>query len=186
MKLTEVKFWDDTAEFSNYFLEQQIFARTLTSKAKQQLTIRLHAVHKYQKWNEQARWQAFDPSLKIDTGNVAIQKLIAHSRIVVHSYDSTGILETLCQNIPTLAFWQNGLDHLRDSAKPYYQSLVDIGIIHFSAESAADKVNQIWDNLEGWCAGSEIQEARKIFCNRYSKSSQNPVSDLKLIFTENC
>lgn len=178
--------WDDNAEFSNYFFEQQIFAGALTSKAKQQLTIRLHAAYKYKKWNEQARWQAFDPSLKIDTGSVAIQKLIARSRMVVHSYDSTGILETLYQNIPTLAFWQNGLDHLRDSAKPYYQSLVDIGIIHFSAQSAADKVNEIWDNVEYWWAGSEIQDARKKFCDRYSKSSQNPVSDLKLIFTENC
>ena len=178
--------WDETAEFSNYYAEQQIFARALTSKAKQHLTIRLHGAYKYLKWNEQARWQAFDPSLKIDTGNVAIQKLIARSRIVVHSYDSTGIIETLNQNIPTLAFWQNGLDHLRDSAKPYYQSLVDIGIIHFSAQSAADKVNEIWDNAECWWAGSEIQEARKKFCDRYSKSSQNPISDLKLIFTENC
>ena len=43
--------WDDTAEFSNYFVEHQIFAGALTSKAKQQLTIRLHAVYKYQKWD---------------------------------------------------------------------------------------------------------------------------------------
>ena len=178
--------WDDTAEFANYFEEQQNFVRELASTPKQQLTIRLHAAYKYLKWNEEARWQAFDPSLKIDVGNAAIRELIAKSRLVVHSYDSTGVLETLSQNIPTLAFWQNGFDHLRDSAKPYYQELVDAGVIHFSAESVAAKVNAVWDNVENWWGGSEVQEARKKFCDRYAKVSRNPASDLKLILTEDC
>jgi putative transferase (TIGR04331 family) len=178
-----VTTWDSTAEFVNYFEDQQIFISELASRSKQNLTIRLHAVYRYQKWNEEARWQAFDPSLKIDTGDIAIKDLIAQSRIVVHSYDSTGILETLSQNIPTLAFWQDKFEHLRDSAKPYYQLLVDAGIVHLTPESVAHKVNEVWDDVDGWWSQCKVQNARKQFCDRYARTSQYPVRQLKNILT---
>lgn len=175
--------WDTTSEFINYFEDQKAFIRIIDSAPKQHLTIRLHSEFQYLKWNEVARLNAFDPALKINTGSDAIRDLIAQSRLVVHSYDSTGILETLSQNIPTLAFWQNGLDHLRDCAKPYYQLLVDAGIVHLTSESVAQKVNEVWDDVNGWWALSQVQDARKQFCERYAKVSQNPVRELKKILS---
>jgi putative transferase (TIGR04331 family) len=173
--------WDGTFEFGNYFQDQQHFIKLLKSQPKQNLTIRLHSVYKYMSRNELARWQAFDPSLRIDNGVGAISDLIAYSRLVVHSYDSTGILETLSQNIPTLAFWQNGFDHLRESAKPSYKLLVDAGIVHFTPEAVAHKVNEVWDDIDAWWWTAEVQDARKKFCDRYAKQSENPVQDLKFL-----
>lgn len=173
--------WDGTAEFADYFHDQQNFVRKLAFMPRRNLTIRLHEAYRYLSWNEEARWQKFDSESKINTGNTSIIKLISQSRLVVHSYDSTGILETLSQNIPTLAFWQNGFEHLRESAKPYYQLLVDAGIIHFTATSASQKVNEIWDDVDGWWAQSNVQDARKQFCNRYARVSKNPVSELRQI-----
>ena len=173
--------WDDTSEFVKYFEDQQVFVNKLIRTPRQRLTIRLHAAYNFLMWGEEARWQEFDPLLKIDTGSVPIRALIAQSRLVVHSYDSTGILETLSQNIPTLAFWQNDLDHLRDSAKPYYHLLVDAGIVHLTAESTAQKVNEVWEDVDGWWQQASVQEARIQFCNRYSRVSPNPVRELKKI-----
>ena len=101
--------------------------------------------------------------------------------MVVHSYDSTGILETLSNNIPALAFWRNNLDHAHESAKPYYQLLVDAGIVHLTPESAAQKVNEVWDDVEGWWGQDKVQNTRKQFCDRYARVSQNPVRELKQI-----
>jgi putative transferase (TIGR04331 family) len=173
--------WDGTFEFANYFMEQQDFVNKLAFKPKQNLIIRLHGAYRYLSWNEEARWQKFDSEPKINTGNTSIIKLISQSRLVVHSYDSTGILETLSQNIPTLAFWQNGFEHLRESAKPDYQLLVDAGIVHFTATSASQKVNEIWDDVDGWWAQSNVQDARKRFCNQYARVCKNPVSELRKI-----
>lgn len=175
--------WDGTSEFIDYFADQNSFISQLASSPKQQLFVRLHAGYRYLTWDEETRWHTFDPTLKIDTGGTAIQNLIEDSRLIVHSYDSTGILETLSQNIPTLAFWQNDFDHLRESAKPYYKLLVDAGIVHLSADSVAHKVNEIWDDVDGWWRQSEVQEARKIFCDRYARASINPVLDLKMLLT---
>lgn len=173
--------WDGTFEYANYFQDQQHFIKLLDSQSKQNLTIRLHSGYKYMKWNEVARWQAFDPSLRIDNGVGVIRDLIANSRLVVHSYDSTGILETLSQNIPTLAFWQNDFEHLRETAKPYYQLLVDAGIVHFSPESLAAKVNEVWDDVDAWWLQSKVQDARKQFCDRYAIVSEYPTLELRKI-----
>jgi len=171
--------WDGTFEFANYFQDQQHFIKLLKNQPKQNLTIRLHSGYKYMDWNELARWQAFDPSLRIDNGDGAASDLIAYSRLVVYSYDSTGMLETLSQNIPSLAFWQNGFEHLRESAKPYYKLLVDAGIVHLSPESLAHKVNEVWHDLDAWWLRDDVQDARLKFCERYARTSQNPVRELK-------
>jgi putative transferase (TIGR04331 family) len=180
-----ISTWDNTSEFSSYFLNQQIFVRSLSSAPKSGLVIRLHYVSRAMNWNEESRWRDIDPSIKIDIGQTHIQDLISQSRLVVHSYDSTGMLETLSQNIPTLAFWLNGLDHLRDSAKPFYQILVDAGIVLLTPESAAQKVNEVWDDVDGWWGQSSVQDARRQFCDRYAKFSANPVMDIKKHLTAN-
>jgi putative transferase (TIGR04331 family) len=178
-----ISTWDGTSEFNNYFADQQYFIKLLESPPKQKLTIRLHGAYRYLSWCEDDRWQAFDPALKINTGDGAISTLISQSRLVVHSYDSTGILETLSHNIPTLAFWKNEFDHLRDSAKPYYQLLVDAGIVHLTAESVAHKVNEVWNDVDAWWGQDDVQDARLKFCERYARTSQDPIRDLIQIFS---
>ena len=178
-------YWDTTAEFATYFAEQQRFVKELHNLPRNSLIIRLFRPYRYLNWFEDARWFDFDDNLKLDTGDLAMRMLVAKSRLVVQSYDSTGLLESLSQNIPTLAFWQNRFDHLRDSAKPYYELLVDAGIVHLTPESVASKVNEVWNNVEGWWAQSDVQDARKKFCNRYARNDQNPVNKLKKILSTN-
>jgi len=173
--------WDVESEYIEYFNDQQKFIKTLNSEPKNNLTIRLHNEHQQFRWSEKKRWLDFDSSLKLDTGELNIRQLISKNRLVVHSYDSTGLLETLSQNIPTLAFWQNNLDHLEDNVIPHYQTLVDVGIVHLSAESIANKVNEIWLDVDGWWGQSDIQKVRKQFCKLYAKTSNNPVFELKKI-----
>lgn len=173
--------WDGSVEFNEYFIEQQQFINLLNCSIRNKLTVRLHSGYRFAKWSEESRWKAFDSTLRIDTGSTPISDLVARSRLVIHSYDSTGILETLSQNIPTLAYWQNGFDHLRDSAKPMYQLLVDAGIVHLTHLSIAQKINEVWDDVDTWWTTKKVQEARKAFCKRYAFTSDNPVTDLKKI-----
>jgi len=174
-----ITIWDEIYEFGEYFSDQFRFIDKLEKKTKEQVTVRLHSGYRYAKWSEISRWNDFDQYLKIDTGEVSIRNIIAQSRLVVHSYDSTGLLETLSQNIPTLAFWQNNLDHLRESAIPYYQLLIDVGIIHLTSESAAMKVNEVWDDVEKWWIQPAVQKARVQFCDRYASISAKPIKKLK-------
>ena len=79
--------------------------------------------------------------------------LIAQSRLIVHSYDSTGILETLSMNIPTICFWRDGFDHLDPSAKPYYESLKNAGIFFETPKHAANHISRYWNNIDVFTFG---------------------------------
>ena len=173
-----VETWDTYSEYLKYFKDQKKFVNLLADEPKQKLLIRLSSSAVNLKLNENSRWLDFNKSLKIDNGKVAIKNLILESRLVVHSYDSTGILETLSQNIPTLAFWQNGLDHLREEVRPDYQKLIDAGIIHLSAKSVAYKVNEIWNDVDGWWLQKNVQDKRKQFCDIYAKNCKNPINTI--------
>jgi len=176
-----ISTWDGIFEFDKYFSEQKSFVNGLKDVARRNLVIRLKKTHEYSNWSDKEIWKDFDSFVNLNCSHGSIMDLISKSRLVVHSYDSTGILETLSQNIPTMAFWQNGFDHLRDSAKPYYQLLVDAGIVHLSPDSAAAKINEVWGDVLGWWRQDSVQDARKEFCDRYARISQQPVSELKQI-----
>ncbi len=176
-----ISTWDNFKEFEEYFESQKLFVRGLAKSSKNKLLIRLHGGYKQMKWAELERWRDFDASLQLEDGAEKIEKLIAKSRLVVHSYDSTGMLETLSQNIPTVAFWQNGLEHVRDSARPWYQILIDVGIVHLSAKSAASHVSNVWDDVAGWWDLASVKSARLAFCNQYARTIPHPLQEMKKI-----
>lgn len=170
--------WDAYADYAAYFEQQQEFVRALRQEHRERLTVRLHSAFRRLQWSDDKRWRDFDPSLRLDTGDTPIQRLIADSRLVVHSYDSTGLLEGLAQNRPTLAFWRNGYEHLCEHAKPWYRLLVDAGIVHFSPASVITQIEVVWSDVLGWWHSSTVQEARRAFCDQYARDSRRPAHDL--------
>ena len=173
--------WDDTFEHIIYFEDQKKFVRLLNQNIRKQLFIRLHSTSKILKWSDKARWNEFDPNIKLYDDFQTFSKIISTNRLIIFSYDSTGLLENLHFNIPTMAFWQNGLSHIIDEVKPDYQLLIDVGIIHLNAESIANKVNETWDNISTWWNSEKLQSARLKFCSKYAKHNENPVKNLKNI-----
>mgnify|MGYP000882953767 CR=1 FL=1 len=173
--------WDSSNEFNKYFESQKIFVKNLDLEVKKKLTIRLHPRYQDGKYYEDLRWREFDKTLNINSEDISIRHLIKKSRLAIFSYDSTGLLETLSCNIPTLVFWQNNFEHLRESVIPDYQTLVDSGILHFSPESVANKVNEIWRDVDQWWRNKNIQKTRLNFCKKYARLSNSPIVDLKKI-----
>jgi putative transferase (TIGR04331 family) len=177
--------WDTSFEFLEYFKEQVVFADHLDLGPKENLVVRLALFSQQLFGFENERWKDYDSSIQLESGTLPITELISKSRLVVHSYDSTGMLETLSRNIPTLAFWQNNLEHLREGVLEDYQLLVDAGIIHLSPESAANKVNEIWNDVNGWWLNDSVQNARRQYCEKYARTSEHPIRDLKKILLNN-
>jgi len=177
----QIETWDQSAEHEIYMFDQINFIKKLKIYILKSLIIRLHPSYIYNKPYEQIFWGKLSKDIKIDAGSSSFVSLTNRSRLVVFSYDSTGLLENLSRNIPTLAFWQNGLSHLRDSARPFYQLLVDVEIIHPTHESIAKKVNEVWGDVDTWWNQDKLQNARKIFCNRYARKEKNRIFEIKKI-----
>lgn len=176
---------DSEFKFGLYQEQQFRFVDSLSERIRRELTVRLHRGNRRFSWSDEQRWKDHRSNIVLDKGVESIHELTAKSRLVVHSYDSTGILETLAQNIPTICFWPGGFDHLLSEAKPYYELLRVEGIIASSPEDAAGFINSHWDNINEWWESEEVQNARKKFCEHYAKQETRPVRVLKKLLTLN-
>ena len=174
--------WDCAYEFENYFSQQKQFVSELEHESRQNLTVRINPSYQKTPSYHSLRWRDFDSTININSDESKMATLLSQNRLIVHAYDSTGLLETLSRDIPTIAFWNNGYEHLRDSAKPYYKLLYNAGIIHFTPKSAASKVNEIWDDIEGWWNAQETINAKNSFCDRFAKLETHPINKLLKMF----
>ena len=184
-KFGSVYNYDPYYEFILYMEEQFRFVENLPEHIHQELTVRLHTPHKEYRCFEEQRWSDRSSHTKIEGGVLNIRKLISQSRLIVYSYDSTGILEALALNNPMICFWRNGLHHIVPTAKPYFELLNKVGILHYSPETAAKFVDLHWDGISEWWESEEVQDARQIFCEQYARTVDHPVQELKNILTNN-
>lgn len=179
----QIRAYDADYEYGIYQEQQFRFVEALPEKIQKELTVRLRAGWLNYRWSDDKRWSDRMPSVYVEVGKLHIKTLIAKSRLVVHSYDSTGILESLASNIPTLCFWDGGLDCFLPSAKPYYELLKGAGMLADSPDHAAQLVAQYWDNIDGWWESEKVQSARRLFCEQYARVEEHPVRTMKQLLT---
>jgi putative transferase (TIGR04331 family) len=170
---------DSYFNYGEYQEDQFRFVEALPKCIQQQLTVRLNCLYKKFQWGDEQRWKDRSKNTRLDSGVCNIRDAIADSRLVVFSYDSTGLLECLAMNIPTMCFWQGGLDHLLPCAKPYYELLRKTGILADTPGQAAEMISLRWDNVNEWWESDDVQGARKAFCEQYARVEKNPVKTLK-------
>jgi putative transferase (TIGR04331 family) len=176
--------WDPYPEFAAYQEDQFRFVEGLPENLRRMLTVRLHTEYTKLPWCEPERWRRRLPAVTLENGTTPLAELLRRSRLVVHSYDSTGVLENLALNIPTLCFWSGGISHLRESAVPAYGLLMEAGILQVTAQSAAAKVAEIWPDLTAWWGSAAVQDARVRFCHQYARSTDTPVATLAHLLFE--
>ena len=103
------------------------------------------------------------------------------SRIVFHNYLGTSWLETLGNNIPTICFYDVDAYRFRSDAKAVLEDLVNVGILHISGLSAAEKANAVESDIDSWWLSEEVQIARRNFVTQFANFS----TDWKRIWRTN-
>lgn len=117
------------------------------------------------------------PDLIMEGWDIPFQKSLAECRLFVCDHLSTIHAEALSQNIPTILFWDpDSCIHKRE-ALLYLEKLKKVGILHYSPESAANMVCDVYDNVDDWWNDHERQSARIDFCDRYARNTNNAVNE---------
>lgn len=104
----------------------------------------------------------------IDEFKYSSKIMMKKSRLVIIDYISTGYLESLIMNIPTIAFWDQRTYFLNDEYSDFFDVLVSCGICQTSPTEAANFVNDLVENdsIEKWWYSEQTQNARKAFLDR--------------------
>ncbi len=159
-------------QWLEYLNDQFSFVQALTEKTRNQLIVRLYK-NDYG-FNQHARWKEKFPSLKYDFAVHKMEELMSTCRIFVSTYNATTYLESISVNIPTVIYWNPKHWEIRDNAIPFFEELKAVKIFHETPESAAQHINDIWNNVDAWWNSENVRQSVNRFRNYYCY----PASDL--------
>jgi hypothetical protein len=57
------------------------------------------------------------------------------------------------------------------------------GILHFSAESAAEHINSVWDTVDEWWRSEPVLDSITRFSNLFNRTVNDPISFLQLVIS---
>ena len=158
-------------QYNKYFEDQIRFVDALPKKIQEKLLVKL-CTEDYD-LNQASRWHDRKPSIRVYNGKKPMLKMLKKFRLSITSYNATAYLETLSKNFPTIIFWNPDHWELRESAKPHFQLLKNVGIFHETPESAAKQMELVWDNVDIWWQDTETQSARLNFCQNYINTQKD-------------
>ena len=124
-------------------------------------------------------------NIKIKIGNKRFRDLLKESRLTFFNYDSTGILENLALNIPTICFWDNVFGHINPNAVDTYKLLIDAKILFKDPTELIKHVENNWLDINSWWMNKNTQDLIKEFNSKINIPAQkNSLENLKKILTQ--
>lgn len=173
--------WPVGPDQAKSFLDDQLsFINSISKECRKSLIVRINKKQdEKMKSSFLNKINASVQTIKIDDSSNPIEKEIKKCRFFVYSCNSTGYLETLSRGIPTVMFWNPKLFELRDSAKPFFDTLKSVGILHEDPVSAADHISKYWNDVDAWWQDDKVKEAVKLFCDNYAPSINKPSYEFK-------
>lgn len=157
-------------DMPKYFEDKEIFFKIVENNIKKIFLYRLYP-HEYG-WSEEEVVRAFYPDIKF-IRNKRLAGWMKKARLVVIDHPRTSFLEALNINVPCILYWDHDVYLMRPEAEGYFELLRKAGILYKNPKSAAEKVNEIYDNSVEWWLSDEIQKVRKDFCEYYAFASKD-------------
>lgn len=150
----------------DYVDTQRRFANALSKPSMEEIRIR-HKPVDYG-WALAQRLKDDFPDLQADPHEVPFADSLEACRLYVCDHLSTTFIEALYVNKPTILFWSEKINPLREDARPYYDLLRQAGILFDSPEAAAHAVDEVYHDVETWWNANARREAVSKFCSRYA------------------
>jgi putative transferase (TIGR04331 family) len=166
---------------ATYFDQQRYFFEELSNAIQKKSIVRLYP--KDFGWYEKEKWLKRFPSIEFDP-NPSMYNSMARCKLFVCSYNATTYLESLSSGIPTIMFWDPDLWEIREDALPYFSALENLGILHYSPDSAAAYINRIWADIENWWNEPERQKVVSDFTFRFARSENDWVDQLASVLKQ--
>ena len=96
----------------------------------------------------------------------------------------TTMLQAFYLNHPTILLWDPKYNKIRESSSEYYNQLHDAGILYYSPELCAKRVNAIATNPMDWWMTDKVQSAKNEFKDNFCRKSEYLGKELANIINE--
>lgn len=164
---------------------QHQFYEAINTNFLHQIELRLYPGSPYH-----AYYQEKFPGLKVflPDHHSSFFDHLCFAKIFIGDNANTTFTYAMAFNIPTILFWNKALWKIPKVAHPYFSLLNKVGIFHDSPKPAARMLNKIADDPSAWWNSEDVQEARKLFCEKFARISPSWLkewNDLLLNFLKN-
>ncbi len=102
-------------------------------------------------------------------------------KLNIETFNSTGYLESLNLNLPTILIFDKNYCQLRKKTLKYFRLLEKVHILFYDPKKAAKFVNKNYKNLDKWWNSRKVQNTVKMFVNQFAKPSNDPYGFLKIL-----
>lgn len=127
------------------------------------------------------KWAEGLPMLSVEDGLGVMADMVARHALTVFMYDSTGFLEGLQANRPTIMFLPTALDHIEVGAAADYKSLIEQGVIIIDDRAFVSFFFRHGGAIEKWWNHEERQSAITSFSNRFARENKNIATETAAI-----
>ena len=114
---------------------------------------------------------------KIDYSEQNYFDAVNISKLLLFNYDSTGMLEMLALNKPTLCMWEKGNQHLNTFVVDDYDLLRKAKILFDDTDELYNHLNKIWNDPLEWWYSDDVQKNINKFVKLYTKFPDNDFSN---------
>lgn len=95
------------------------------------------------------------------------------SRLTLFVYNSTGILENLSLNFPSVCYWKEGYNQINKNLYNKFKLLEEAKIFFLDEKNLIKHINDNWDNINNWWFDSTTQQKIKDFNKELNFSAPN-------------
>ncbi len=174
--------YDIYHELENEFKNDFDFIDKLNKELVNNLQVKMHPGDgRFYDFQTKLRWQDALPHVKVVNPNTKFDKFKNNSKLFIFNYESTGFLQLININFPTLLILRDFEIQKKDNYKKYYDSLLNSKILHLTNESLVNHLDDIKDNIETWWNSSTTQNDLKNFIKLFANNENSTPENLKNI-----
>ena len=158
-----------STDMDKYIDSQSSFFKNIRSEIKEKVKVRLY-VDDFN-WGTKKKLDR-----QLDSFNYSSKSYdqdLKRAKIIVPTYNSTTILESLALNIPTVALFDPLAEKYNENSLQYFRKLFDVKIIHYDYKSAANFINSIWNDVDSWWNSKNVKRAKSLFVKKFANLDKN-------------
>ena len=107
--------------------------------------------------------KSYFPNIDILKNN--LHDSLLDCKLLVLDHPGSTFSYAMAANVPTICYWDSKFFTLCAHAESSSQVLRKAGILFNNEHDAANKVNEVWEDIDSWWSQKEIQQARQEWSN---------------------
>jgi putative transferase (TIGR04331 family) len=141
--------------------------------------VRLHHDHDKDDKSHLDQWRDRFPNIEIDPGKRHLDLVRAESRIDICTTIGTSEIESMSNDRPTLIYLDPATHPFRQSVQHVFTVCAEAGILHYSPESLARQVSEVWEDIDSWWNRNDVKFARDLYCSNFAQDLSSPIQFLR-------